>query len=313
MNKPILNKTERASLLTLACCLAAVSICCEVMLFTSQTNNLLDMTLATVTGFSLVGFQYVFAAVASHVYQAGKKGLACFLFAITAVLFAVSVSGTAGFFESRLQSSNQINAHDSNAYQLQLAVVEDLMQQEQELTQSAATSEEKGNAWYAGQLLEDAFAVSQRRQEAIETLNSIEATNTTTVSAIAGLVGQYRWVFWLLLAALVDVCPVVAFAAYRVQAANTKPNTQTTPVKTPAPQQAKQPPMQTPKQPATSPTVEQIKQYIKSSTGPVGVRKTMRDLNTTNHARIKTAFTELVNEGVLIVEGKSYQRGSVIA
>jgi hypothetical protein len=307
--KLILTRTERATMLLLSFSLAAVSIACEVMLFTSQTNTPLDQALAAITGIALVGFQYVFAAIGARFYQARKTLLAMLLFLITAVLFAVSVSGTAGFFESRLQTSDQANTQDSTEYRLQLSTVESLDHQIAALTESAQVSKDAGNTWNAGKLLEQAAILNKQRIEAITALNQVETNQSTTVSALASLVGKYRWAFWFLLAALVDVCPVVAFAVHGVSTQTLFDNAKTTPEQKEK-QQHRLPTdrkKQTPTRTGNTPSVEEIKDAVrKHPGGPVGIRLAMREVNTTNYQRTKQAFDELENEGVLVRVGKGY-------
>ncbi len=327
MKPLILNTTERTIMLILALVLAAVSVVCEVLLFTEQTTLPIDKALAGIIGLALVCFQFLFAATAPKLWQAKKHVAAGAMYFITAILFTISLSATAGFFESRYQDNQQTQIQSSNDYILKKSVVEDLAQQEKTLTESAAKSKENGNTWNAGQLLIQADKISTLRREAINNLNATTAPNTDATTALVSVFGAGRWALWIALAALVDLCPLIAFASY---------STRQTPVKTgiTAPSTKSETPSQTLKQQETlneetpnvspnsepntqtedtkhnetgRPTLEEIKQAIKEMpNGEIGVRAAMRASKSTNYKWIKQALRELHEDGYLTLENNKY-------
>jgi hypothetical protein len=308
----VLNKTERFIMLALALVLAAVSVVCEVLLFTEQTVMPIDTALAAIVGLALVCFQFLFAALAPKFWQASKRPIAGVMYLITAVLFAISLSATAGFFESRFQENQQTQLHNSNDYKLKMSVVDDLAKQEKTLTDSANAAKEKGNAWYAGQLLIKASEASENRRTVIGQLSNETTPNTDATTALVSVIGAGRWVLWVVLAALVDLCPLVAFSCYALH--QTPIKTGTTGDQAPNQTQAKQ--SQTPtEQPEDSqtnsdngrPTPDEIKEAIKQMpAGQIGVRAAMNEAKTTNHKWTKQALKELVDEGFLSEENNKY-------
>ncbi|MGO2354022.1 MAG: hypothetical protein ACTH58_04740 [Marinomonas foliarum] len=308
----VLNKTERFIVLALALVLAAVSVVCEVLLFTEQTVMPIDTALAAIVGLALVCFQFLFAALAPKFWQASQRTIAGVMYLITAVLFAISLSATSGFFESRFQENQQAQLHNSNDYKLKMSVVDDLEKQEKTLTDSANAAKEKGNAWYAGQLLMKASEASENRRAVISQLSNETTPNTDATTALVSVIGAGRWVLWIVLAALVDLCPLIAFSCY---ALHQKPlKTGATDDQTPSQTQAKQsqtPTEQTEDSQTNSdngrPTPDEIKEAIKQMpAGQIGVRAAMRTAETTNYQRTKQALEELTQEGFLTEENNKY-------
>tara|TARA_R110001606_G_scaffold71219_1_gene162947 strand:+ start:27534 stop:28496 length:963 start_codon:yes stop_codon:yes gene_type:complete len=316
MKPLVLNKTERFIMLALALVLAAVSVVCEVLLFTEQTVMPIDTALAAIVGLALVCFQFLFAALAPKFWQASQRTIAGVMYLITAVLFAISLSATAGFFESRFQENQQTQLHNSNDYKLKMSVVDDLEKQEKTLTDSATAAKEKGNAWYAGQLLMKASEASENRRTVIGQLSNETTPNTDATTALVSVIGAGRWALWIVLAALVDLCPLVAFSCYAMRQTPVKtgitddqiPNQ--TPQETPSVKPNAEQNTQTDEAKHNEtgrPTLEEIKQAIKSmESGEIGVRASMRHAETTNYQRTKQALEELTKEGFLTEENNKY-------
>lgn len=307
----VLNKTERFIMLTLALVLTAVSVVCEVLLFTEQTVMPIDTALAAIVGLALVCFQFLFAALAPKFWQASQRAIAGVMYLITAVLFAISLSATAGFFESRFQENQQTQLHNSNDYKLKMSVIDDLEKQAKTLTDSANEAKQKGNNWYAGQLLIKATEASEKRRHAIAQLGNQTTPNTDATAALVSVIGAGRWALWIVLAALVDLCPLVAFSCYAMRQTPVKTGVtdEKTPSQTPE-QQSQTPEQQTDEAKHNEtgrPTLEEIKQAIRRMpAGQIGVRAAMRTAETTNYNRTKQALEELTKEGFLTEENNKY-------
>lgn len=304
----VLNNTEKTIMLTLALVLAAVSVVCEVLLFTEQTVMPIDTALAGIIGFALVCFQFLFSAIASKFWQSKKHFHALVMFSITTILFAISLSATAGFFESRYQENRQTQIQSSNDYQLKMSVIDDLTTQQKTLTESADVATKNGNAWYAGQLLLKASETNEKRRDVIEQLNTTNTQNTDATTALVSVFGAGRWVLWIILAALVDLCPLVAFASYSISATPVKTSITTPKTLNQTPEETPNTQTETLKQNETGrPTLDEIKQAIRGmDKGEVGVRASMRKAETTNYNRTKQALEELHKEGFLTKENDKY-------
>lgn len=303
METSILNRVEKTAMLAFAFVLTGVSIVCEVLFFIEQTTVVIDTIIAAIIGGSLVCFQFLFTAVATKFWYRGSYKLASVLFVITALLFTLSLSATASFFESRFQTSQQNQIHDSNDYKLNMALINDLTTQEKTLTDSANASTGLGNAWYAGQLLEKASEASEKRQTLINKLNNATAQNPDATTALVSLIGSGRWVLWVVLAGLVDLCPLIAFTAFAIN--------ETTNIK----HKTNKPPSQTKQQPQTNTKqvvrntadIDDIKNVIKNMpSGVITVRAVMNEAKTSNYKIINKSFIQLHDEGVLTRNLKSY-------
>lgn len=294
----------RAGLWCCATALAGVSIVCEVLLFADQTNTPLDHSIAVVAAAALVGCQYGFAGLGTQLVRQRAVLAASAVWIVTLALLAVSISGSAGFFESRFQASHQEATQTSTGYQLRLQAIDALDQQSTELTAAAQASRAQGNSWYAGQLLEQAQTLADKRQQQLTELSQVTATGTTSSAALAMATGDYRWALWWLLAALIDLCPLLVFAILIGQ--------------TPAQRQRlasavnRQTP-QTPAQPGgpttlNTPSVHTIKTRIRAHElgNALGIRAAMRAFGTSNYPRTKQAFDELIDEGFLKRDGQRF-------
>lgn len=295
----------KAGLLLFALALAAVSMTCEIILFAGHTQTDLDTAIAVVTGAGLVGCQYLFAGLGAHLHRQRACLSALSVWLVTLALLVVSVSGSAGFFESRFQASNAQATQSSTGYQLRLQAIDALDQQANELTAAAQASRAQGNAWYAGQLLEQAQTLADKRQQQVAELSQVEATTKSSSTALAMATGEYRWALWWILAALIDLCPLLVFA---VLAGQKPPLQPAATAQTPQTTAAKQPRLANPA-PVNTPSVRTIKARIRSHElgDALGIRAAMRTFQTTNYPRTKQAFDELIDEGFLERDGKLFR------
>jgi len=303
-----MSGTLKAGLLLFALALAAVSMACEIILFAGHTQTDLDTAIAIVTGAGLVGCQYLFAGLGAHLHRQRARLSALSVWLVTLALLAVSVSGSAGFFESRFQASNAQATQSSTGYLLRLQAIDALDQQANELTAAAQASRAQGNAWYAGQLLEQAQTLADKRQRQVAELNQVPSASTSSSNALATATGEYRWALWWILAALIDLCPLLVFAVLagqkpRLQHAATAQTPQTH-----LPTATKQPRLANPA-PVNTPSVRTIKARIRSHElgDALGIRAAMRTFQTTNYPRTKQAFDELIDEGFLERDGKLFR------
>ena len=211
-----LSQHKRRLVLAVGCCLALVSMAAEVQLFVSYAISLPDKLFAGITALALVACQFIFVGLAIDMLRQKHFCLSGLLALVTLVLFIISVSGTAAFFESRFTSMHQANRAQSDVYQLQLELIEDLIQQEAIYKSNALALKKVDKVTRAGLQLDRSVQVSKAREKALLKLENIKAAPTNASSALVALMGEYRWLVWYVLAGLVDVCALLCFSVLAV-------------------------------------------------------------------------------------------------
>ena len=155
--------------------------------------------------------QFVFAGEAKRLWQNGAHGLAAVVAVACCLLLAVSVFGTASWFDTALV--NKHNSAEQQAAQQQQQIVGGLLA-------SANNEEQRGNHWRAGEL----------RREAKQLASQTPQQQTTGVQAEAldRWLGEYRAAGLWLLAILADLIPLLAVLVLRHEQNNateqTEPN-----------------------------------------------------------------------------------------
>ncbi len=301
-NKKELTHSRRL-VLAVGCCLAMVSMAAEVQLFVSYAISLPDKLFAGITALALVACQFIFVGLAIDMIRQKHFCLSGLLALVTLVLFIISVSGTAAFFESRFTSMHQANRAQSDVYQLQLKLIEDLTQQEAIYKSNALALKKVDKVTRAGLQLDRSVQVSKARTEALTKLENIKAAPTNAGSALVGLMGEYRWLVWYVLAGLVDVCALLCFSVLAVckqtQQIVQKQNTQTQNTKNSTELHVlyKQKNKQT--QIDRSELTEKIKQDIIDGVfgDSPGVRRVMEVFNVKTHSVVAGVFGQLEEAG----------------
>ncbi len=301
-NKEGLTSKSRL-VLAVGCCLALVSMAAEVQLFVSYAISLPDKVFAGITALALVACQFIFVGLAIDMLRQKYFCLSGLLALVTVVLFIISVSGTAAFFESRFTSMHQATRAQSDIYQLQLKLIEDLTQQEAIYKSNALALKKVDKVTRAGLQLDRSVQVSKARAEALLKLENIKAAPTNAGSALVALMGEYRWLVWYVLAGLVDVCALLCFSVLAVnkktvQKQNThvqntkKQYKQTCSVQT-------KPNKQTQTRIKQTELTEKIKQDIIGGVfgDSPGVRRVMEAFNVKTHSVVAGVFGQLEASG----------------
>ena len=218
--------TKNRLVLAVGCCLALVSMAAEIQLFVSYAISVPDKLFAGITALALVACQFIFVGLAIDMIRQKHFCLSGLLALVTLVLFIISVSGTAAFFESRFTSMHQANRAQSDVYQLQLKLIEDLTQQEAIYKSNALALKKVDKVTRAGLQLDRSVQVSKERAEALLKLENIKAVPTNAGSVLVALMGEYRWLVWYVLAGLVDVCALLCFSVLAVCNLQDQTNTQ---------------------------------------------------------------------------------------
>ncbi len=195
--------------------LTAVSITCEIALFTGFTQTELDQHLAAITGAGLVASQFLLVGVFQEHLHQKRRALATGLFLLIALLLGVSVAGTAAWLETRYQEQHQIALKSTQEHQLVTQLLEDFEQQASSLRKQAVLDRNTGNHWRAGERLKEAAQADEQRMKALAMLKNIKSVPQNSGQSLASENNTLRWGLWLILAALIDLCPLLGFASVR--------------------------------------------------------------------------------------------------
>ncbi|MCT7357547.1 hypothetical protein [Thalassolituus pacificus] len=199
-----------------------ISAWAEFSLFVSFAPDADDL-LAPVTaalgalGVLFVVGQFVLADQAARRYRSGQIVLARVCAAACAVLLAVSISGTASWFESAYQQGEQVLAAETEpapAVALAMAVTAQDIATAGGLLATAGAEEERGNHWRAGELRRQAAEINQRAAGALKQFegsgNERQIPAATQASVTGRVLGDRRGWLWLAIATLTDLIPLLA-------------------------------------------------------------------------------------------------------
>jgi hypothetical protein len=285
-----MKPNNKTIILILGLVLALVSIVCEVMLFMDYGQTVFDKTLAGITAGALVGCQFGFVAFAVNAWREYKIVNSMVLFCVIAVLFFISVSGTASFFESRFSGQQESALKNSSEYESQAALVLEYQDQAKALrlaSKSADKSADKG--W----LLTQAQQATKMAQQASEKLLIIQPQAKTSGATLAEFSGQSRWGLWYAIAVLVDLCPLLCFAiTVTPQNKRDLKTKAVSKIETPKKEAIEKP--QNKKQDMAQKIAVIKKRISAGDFGETpGVRQVMRETGIKSNPLIKTAFNEL--------------------
>lgn len=294
-----MNPMNKTIILALGLVLALVSIVCEVMLFMDYAQTPFDKTIAGVTAGALVGCQFGFVAYAVNAWRNKRPVVAFALFFVISVLFFISVSGTASFFESRFSGEQETALKTSSEYETKMALVVGYQDQAKAFRAAALAANDKGNSWNAGRLLNKAQEASKMAQQENEKLLLIQPHAKTSGAALAAFSGQGRWGLWYAIAALVDLCPLLCFAiAVTPQSKSDSKPRAVSKIETHKKTVPTKP--KNKKEDIAIKVAEVKKRISQGEFGETpGVRQVMRETGFKSNPLIKTAFNELEASGIV--------------
>ncbi len=220
-----MNPALNVGLIASSLALTAVSITCEIALFTGFAQTELDQQIAAVTGAGLVASQFLLVGVFQEHLHQKRRALATGVFLLITLLLGISVAGTAAWLETRYQEQHQISLKSTQEHQLVTQLLEDFGNQANSLRKQAVLDRNTGNHWRAGERLKEAAQADEQRIKALAMLKNIKSVPQNSGQSLASENNALRWGLWVILAALIDLCPLLGFASLR--------NPKVLPVKTP--------------------------------------------------------------------------------
>ncbi len=294
--------------------LALVSIACSAILWSSYAVSTLDTVIASATAAALVLCQYLFFVNARHHSGAVKHAHR----AAVAVLFMTSCAATVGWLESRYQANIRAERQADSSYTTQQGTQQqrlaDLADSIQQLRALAATDAENGYRTRAARLLRQAQQQDETRAQILRELNSLNHQTGTSSSnagtALANGLSGWRWLLWVLLSQLVDLCPMLCFAhvARSFSPVQRTTDTTETAAETPATTQPKPAPA-LPATAETHPATEHIQERITNGETPAMRSFIGNEFNgkKLRHADLTQIFTTLEQRGIIRRQGNRFE------
>lgn len=288
---------------------AAISIILEMLFFISIAETTQDKVITASIGALMVVCQFLFAGEAVKQWQKQRFTFSTVLFGLVVVLFAISVSGTAGYFESRFNNKNIETAKSSDQYQLYMQTIKQFEQIAAMQTKRAEAFEVDGQPINAGRHSLLAQEATEKAQQAREKLLSMSPQSQTSTQAVVSFLDGSSFGIWYVLAVVVDLCPILCFMLLSVFEKNNEKVIIQKPISV---QQKKQTPSQ-PENPRSKKDIDKVKEAIASGRfgeNP-GLRTVMRETGIKSYPKIRRVFDELIAEGKLIQDDKTFKVNGV--
>lgn len=207
-----IEEKEKWLLIAIGYCLALVSATCEVLLFIEQAEGI-DLLINSVTAVCLVGCQFVFVYVAMRFFKLKQLGIGIPMLLTVIVLFYVSVSGSASYFEARYNKLEQKSTAISDEYIELTELIRSYKSTSMRFEALADKEVSKGNNWQASQNQKQAAEANQKWQSALNSRGQIISSGQTGIEALAVNYQNNDSVIWYVYAILIDLCPLLCFAA----------------------------------------------------------------------------------------------------
>jgi predicted transcriptional regulator len=278
------------------CTFAAISIYCSALLWWSFAESTIDKIIAAAIGAGFVACQYLFHANRNYI--------------ATTVLFIISAAATIGWIESRYDAIKTTELTSDSSYSEKTKTLTELnntlalqnLSAKNDLANTAINFTGRANRTLA-KANQTQDAIKQLESE-IKHLQNANPSSQKSGSAIANQLAEWRWLLWALLAAMIDIIPMICF-----KIATTKTLIETL-----------QPPLQKSPQPSsqlgattetqaetTDPLLQILKQEITDNEwGETIPMKRIMAKHNARHERLKPIFEKLIESKVIERQGNRY-------
>ncbi len=189
---------------------AAISIYCSALLWWSFADTLINQITAVAIGGGFVACQYLF--------HSNKNYIA------TTTLFIVSAAATIGWIESRYDTIKTTELNSDSSYSEKTKTLTELnntlalqnLSAKNDLANTTINFTGRANRTLT-QAKQTRSAITQIEREIAQQKNSNPSSQKSGV-AIANNLAEYRWALWFLLAAMIDIIPMICFAIVKAEA-----------------------------------------------------------------------------------------------
>lgn len=298
----MLTRPIKFSLFIVGLICAFISLLCSALLWISFSNNLLDSILLGITSGAFVAASYLFVPVLMRLLEFKRWAMFIALLALEAILTLSSLLATIGFLESRYQNQFQNELNSSDQYHHHQTRINNLTARINELTELAKQDRktEKYRA-RAERLLNKADHLSQELDTLLNT--RLIHTSTQAGNTLANDLGHNRYGLWVLMAVIIDGCPMACFALVSLKGKQES---------TPLPHPIKKPSQQFASTESTHDTNDLYQALATEiQTGKWGEKPAMRNIiidKKIRHSTAKDLFEQLVKNGVLKQNGNRFER-----
>jgi hypothetical protein len=278
------------------CTFAAISIYCSALLWWSFAESTIDKIIAAAIGAGFVACQYLFHANRNYI--------------ATTVLFIISAAATIGWIESRYDAIKTTELTSDSSYSEKTKTLTELnntlalqnLSAKNDLANTAINFTGRANRTLA-KANQTQDAIKQLESE-IKHLQNANPSNQKSGSAIANQLAEWRWLLWALLAAMIDIIPMICF----------KIATTETLIETlqPSLQKSLQPSSQLgatteTQTETTDPLLQILKREITNNEwGETIPMKRIMAKHNARHERLKPIFEQLIESKVIERQGNRY-------
>ena len=295
--------TNTASI-TAGSALAMISVYCSAILWSSFASTTADQIIAASIAATLVACQYLFFIVRKN--HTGKTKHAHT--AAVIILFITSAAATIAWLESRYQASNKTELKSDVIYNQKITHLAELNKKLSTLNTNAQADTNADFRARAKSTLREAEQTEYKIEKLTREISQHKTIGNNAGSTLANNLSDARWVFWALLAALIDICPMLCFANVAKKIIDidlvtteraTNRNNQTV-----APQHAP-----SNKVTNTDELTPKISEEIHN--GMYGDKPSVRAVmikHGIRHDRVKIIFDQLAEMNVIIREGQRFKR-----
>jgi predicted transcriptional regulator len=275
---------------------ATISIYCSAMLWWSFAESTIEKIIAAAIGAGFVACQYLFHANRNYI--------------ATIVLFIISAAATIGWIESRYDAIKTTELTSDSSYSEKTKTLTELnntlalqnLSAKNDLANTAINFTGRANRTLAK--ANQTQVAIKRLESEIKRLQNANPSNQKSGSAIANQLAEWRWLLWALLAAMIDIIPMICF----------KIATTETLIETlqPSLQKSLQPSSQLGATAETQtetadPLLQILKQeIINNEWGETIPMKRIMAKHNARHERLKPIFEQLIESKVIERQGNRY-------
>ncbi len=204
MSRTLINTAS----ITAGSALAMISIYCSAILWSSFASTTADQIIAASIAATLVACQYLFFIVRKN--HTGKTKHAHT--AAVLILFITSAAATIAWLESRYQAANKTELKSDVIYNQKITHLAELNKKLATLNTNAQADTDADFRARAKSTLREAEQTEYKIEKLTREISQHKTIGNNAGSTLANNLSDSRWVFWALLAALIDICPMLCFA-----------------------------------------------------------------------------------------------------
>jgi hypothetical protein len=188
--------------------LAMVSIYFSAVFWSSFVNGITNQVITAIIASALVACQYLFFSARKDHAGAIKHAHKLTVF----VLFITSGAATIAWLESSYQANNKTELKSDVVYNQKVKHLASLNTKLATLNKNAAADTAAEFRARAKSTLRQAEQTEYKIEKLTREISQFKITSNNAGSTIANNLSFLRWFFWGLLAALIDICPMLCFA-----------------------------------------------------------------------------------------------------